>query len=50
MVPVELMRIGSGDPVGFGVQLDGGAAFNIAATLQILDNVIAPFSAAVATL
>ena len=41
---VELTRVGAGDPVGFGVQLDGGAAFNIATTRQTLDEVIAPFA------
>ena len=41
---VELTRVGVGDPVGFGVQLDGGAAFNIATTRQTLDEVIAPFA------
>ena len=48
---VELTRVGAGDPVGFGLQLDAGAAFNIATTRQTLDDVIAPFarfSAAVA--
>ena len=41
---VELTRVGAGDPVGFGVQLDGGGAFNVATTRQTLDEVFAPFA------
>ena len=44
VVSVELTRVGAEDPVGFGVQLDGGVAFNIATTLQTLDDVVAPFA------
>ena len=40
---VELTRVAPGDAVGFGVQLDGGAAFNIATTRQAAGDVIAPF-------